>query len=73
MVAPTSTTEVAYGVPPNYFVGARHSSATEPVQPTASASQTGAVAAGAVRPVQQTGQTGAMGLASATPPPLASI
>jgi len=79
LVAPTSTTEVEYGMPPNYFAQQTPPPCTvrpyraEPVQPAASASQTGSSTAGAVRPIQHTSKTDAMVLASVTRPPLMPI
>ena len=55
--APTSTVNVEFGMPPNYFAGQSplpvtvRPSAAKPVRPVASTGQTAASAAGAVRPV----------------------
>ena len=55
--APTSTVNVEFGMPPNYFVGqspppgAVRPTTAEPVRPVATTGQTAASAAGAVRPV----------------------
>jgi hypothetical protein len=77
--APTSTVNVKFGMPPNYFAGQTPPPGTvrpttaEPARPVASTGQTAASAAGAVRPVPQTGQTTAMVLASASTPTLAQF
>ena len=76
--APTSTVNVEFGMPPNYFAGQSPPPGTvrpttELARPVTSTGQTAASAAGAVRPVPQTGQTGAMVLASASTPTLAPI
>ena len=77
--APTSTVNVEFGMPPNYFVGqspppgAVRPTTAEPVRPVATTGQTAASAAGAVRPVPQTGQTGAMVKGSTSAPALAPI
>ena len=53
--APTSTVNVEFGMPPNYFVrqspppGAVRPTMAEPVRPVATTGQTAASAAGAVR------------------------
>jgi len=55
--APTSTVNVEFGMPPNYFAGqsspsgAFRPNTAEPVRPVATTGQTAASAAGAVRPV----------------------
>jgi hypothetical protein len=56
--APTSTVNVEFGMPPNYFAGQSpppstvRPTATEPARPVASTGQTAASAVGAIRPVR---------------------
>ena len=77
--APALTTNVEYGMPPNYFTGQSpppgtvRPSQAEPARPVPSTGQTGASAGGSVGPVNQTGQTGAMVLASVSTPALTPI